>query len=283
MTPGEPANASTAGTPRPGAPGPPGRAAVRAFAPPGPGRHAVLAWARRQAGRTGLRLEILVDPPPPVAGSGAAGLDRFLDRALGPLAGRSTLVDRLSRAAAGARMLVVPQRLAGVDELADTAYEPVTVVPDEPSHDHGPVVLALAPRTSDEAVDAAFDAAEQRGAPLLAVHVHDRGRAVPVTCGDQLETVDDECRDWWERLAAWRITHPGVPVELHVAEGDPALALVVLSFRARLLVLGRSGRGRVLASVATSPVAPVTLRARCPVLVVPPPGPPRRSWWPRSG
>jgi nucleotide-binding universal stress UspA family protein len=274
--------ASAAGVPPPGDAEPAATPVVRAFAPPGPERHAVVAWARRQAGRTGSRLEILVDPPPPAAGSGAAGLGRLLDRALGALAGRSTLVDRLSRAAAGARMLVVPQRLAGVDELVDTAYEPVTVVPDEPSHDHGPVVLALAPRTSDEAVDAAFDAAEQRGAPLLAVRVRHPAPA-PASRDGQAEAVDDERREWWERLAAWRITHPGVPVELHVAQGDPALALVDVSLRARLLVLGRSGRGRVLASVATSPVAPVTLRARCPVLVVPPPGPPRRPWWPRSG
>jgi nucleotide-binding universal stress UspA family protein len=257
---------------------------VRAFAPPGAERHAVVAWARRHAGRTGSRLEILVDPARPVARSGAAGvLARLLDRALGPLTARSTLVDRLCRAAAGARMLVVPQRLAGVDELVDTAYEPVTVVPDEPSRHRGPVVLALAPRTTDEAVDAAFDAATQRGAPLLAVRVRHPAAAPPSRCGVTAETVDDERRDWWERLAAWRITHPAVPVELHLADGDPALALVDLSFRARLLVLGRSGRGRVLASVATSPVAPVTLRARCPVLVVPPPGPPRRPWWPRSG
>jgi nucleotide-binding universal stress UspA family protein len=177
-------------------------------------------------------------------------------------------------------MLVVPQRLDGVDELVDTAYEPVTVVPDEPSHDRGPVVLALAPRTSDEALDAAFDAAAQRGASLLAVRVR---HPAPASRDGLAGTVDDERRDWCDRLAAWRITHPAVPVEVQVGEGDPALTLVDLSFRARLLVLGRSGRGRVLASVATSPVAPVTLRARCPVLVVPPPGPPRRPWWPRSG
>lgn len=269
--------------PRPGAPDPPAAAVVRAYAPPGRGRHAVVAWARRHAGRTGARVEILVDPAPPgPAGGPAELLGRVLDRALAALAGRPALVDRLARAAAGARMLVVPQRLAGVDELVETAYEPVAVVPDEPSHTRGPVVLALAPRTSDEAVDAAFDAAAQRGAPLLAVRVRDPERALPATRDDQAEAVAEERRDWWDRLSAWHVTHPDVPVEVQVAEGDPALELVDLSLRARLLVLGRSGRGRVLASVAASPVAPVTLRARCPVLVVPPPGPPRRSWWPRS-
>jgi len=62
-------------------------------------------------------------------------------------------------------MLVVPQLLPGVDVLVDTAYEPVTVVSTDPPHSHGAVVLALAHRTTDETIGAAFDAADQRGAP----------------------------------------------------------------------------------------------------------------------
>ncbi|MDD7933223.1 universal stress protein [Actinomycetospora straminea] len=268
----------------------PGRrpaAVVRAFAPAGPGRHAVVAWACRQARRTGARLELLVEPaagePDEPRGGPVGVLARLVRPVLGPVLGESSLADRLARASAGSGLLVVPQRLAGVDELVDTAYEPVAVVPDEPPHTHGPVVLALAPRsTGDEAVDAAFAAAARRRAPLLAVCVR---ASTPWTldtavAGD--ETLDDEAEAWGDRLAAWRLTHPDVPVEVRVAEGDPALALVDLSAQARLLVLGRSGRGRVLARVAASPVGAVTLRARCPVLVVPPPGPPRRSWWPRS-
>ena len=70
-----------------------------------------------------------------------------------------SLTERLGRASAGARMLVVPQSLPEVDVLVDTAYEPVTVVPTDPPHPHGTVVLALAHRTTDETIEAAFDAA----------------------------------------------------------------------------------------------------------------------------
>ncbi|MDD7967905.1 universal stress protein [Actinomycetospora lemnae] len=264
-------------------------AVVRAFAPAGPGRHAVVAWARRQARRTGARLELLVEPPPDEPDAPRGGpvglLARLVRPVLAPVVGASSLADRLARAAAGSGMLVVPQRLAGVDELVDAAYEPVAVIPDEPTHTHGPVVLALAPRTADEAVATAFAAAAHRGSPLLAVRLRAPSPwtlEAPVGGDPFDDTPDDEGEYWRDRLAAWRVIHPEVPVEVQVAEGDPALALVDLSARARLLVLGRSARGRVLASVAASPVGAVTLRARCPVLVVPPPGPPRRSWWPRS-
>jgi nucleotide-binding universal stress UspA family protein len=241
----------------------------------------VVAWARRHARRTGAPVEILVDPDAAASG-GTTGSPRSVGalagRALEALTGRHSLVDRLGRAAAGARLLVVPQAVRGVDQLVDEAYEPVAVVPDEPPHPDGPIVLALAPRTSDEAVDAAFEAAACRGAPLLALRLRDPERAVLVTADDAAEAVDQERRYWADHLGAWRIAHPAVPLEVRVTEGDPALELVDLSRWARLLVLGRSGRGRLIASVTPSPVPSVTRAARCPVLVVPAPGPPRHPW-----
>ena len=124
---------------------PPDSGIVRAFAPPGPGRHAVVAWARRHARRTGARIEILVAPDleaPP---------DRSTDTYTGPIALVGALLghvwalfvqppslpERLGRASAGARLLVVPQSLPEVDVLVDTAYEPVTVVPTDPPHPYG--------------------------------------------------------------------------------------------------------------------------------------------------
>ncbi|MDD7939543.1 universal stress protein [Actinomycetospora lutea] len=261
---------------------------VRVFAPAGPGRRAVLRWAGRQARRSGARLEVLVEPdtgPGPRDGPDSAPA-ALVGRALGALAGPSP-ADRLIRAAAGSRLLVVPQRAAGVDELVDAAYESVTVVPDEAPHLDGPVVLALAPHTSDAVVDAAFEAASRRGARLLAVWCRGLERGGPSRDGEDAGDTDDTDdtdagRRWWEdRLAAWRIVHPRMPVEIRVAENDPVAALVDLSGRARLLVLGRSVRGRVLAALRPSPVPRVVRRARCPVLVVAPPGPPHRGWWRR--
>jgi nucleotide-binding universal stress UspA family protein len=251
---------------------------VRAYAPAGPGRHAVVSWARRQARRCGAPIEIVVDPQAGASAGSWPSLGALAERAFEALTGRPSLVDRLGRAAAGARVLVVPQSVRGVDELVDAAYEAVAVIPDEPPHREGPVVLALAPRTTDEAIEAAFAAASDRGAPLLAFRLRDPVRAAIVTADDAAEDVARERRRWTDHLGAWRIAYPSVPVEVRVSQGDPALELVDLSRWARLLVLGRSGRGRLAASVTPSPVSRVARAARCPVLVVPPPGPPRRPW-----
>ena len=264
---------------------------VRAFAPPGPGRHAVVAWARRHARRTGARIELLVDARPrghrptgstdthtgPIALVGA-----LLGHVWALFVEPPSLTERLGRASAGARLLVVPQSLPEVDVLVDTAYEPVTVVPTDPPHPHGAVVLALAHRTTDETIEAAFDAAERRGAPVHVLHLRDPDRWTVVTTEDAAVRADEERRDCADRLSAWRITHPSVPVEVRVGDGDPTVELIGATCDARLLVVGRSARGRFLGTVAPSPVARTVRRARCPVLVVPPPGPPRRSWWPRA-
>jgi nucleotide-binding universal stress UspA family protein len=76
--------------------------------------------------------------------------------------------------------------------------------------------------------------------------------------------------------------NPAVTVTTRVADGDPVDVLAEQSRTSRLLVLGRSGRGRLFGALHSSPVAGVARTARCPVLVVPTVGPPRRPWWPRS-
>jgi len=261
---------------------------VRAFAPPGPGRHAVVAWARRHARRTGARMEILIDPdlgaPPDRTTGTRAGptalVGGLLEHVWALFGEPPSLTERLGRASAGARMLVVPQSLPDVDVLVDTAYEPVTVVPTDPPHPNGAVVLALAHRTTDEPIEAAFDAAERRGVPVQVLRIRDPDRWTVVTTEDAVSRADEERRDCADRLSAWRITQPSVPVEVRVREGEPTVELIGSTCEARLLVVGRSARGRLLGTVARSPVARIVRRARCPVLVVPPPGPPRHSWWP---
>ncbi|GAA4731413.1 universal stress protein [Actinomycetospora chibensis] len=265
---------------------------VRAFAPPGTGRHAVVAWARRHARRTGARIEVLVDPdldpeaPPARATGTRAGpialVGGLLEHVWALFGAPPSLAERLGRASAGARMLVVPQSLPEVDVLVDTAYEPVTVVPTDPPHPQGAVVLALAHRTTDETIEAAFDAAERRGVPVHVLRIRDPDRWTRVGTEDEDGRVDEERRDCADRLSAWRVTHPSVPLEVRVGDGDPTVELIGSTCDARLLVVGRSARGRVLGAVAPSPVARTVRSARCPVLVVPPPGPPRRSWWPRA-
>ncbi|MHC1557823.1 universal stress protein [Actinomycetospora sp. C-140] len=260
---------------------PPGRrpaGVVRAYAPAGPGRHAVLSWARRHADRTGAPLEILVDPEAARATSRRPSVRDLGARALAAVVGRPTLADRLGRAGAGAGVLVVPQDTPGIDQLVDGAYETVAVVPDQPPHRGGPVVLAVAPRTTDEAVGAAFDAAAARGAPLVALRFRDPEPGVLVTDDELAAETAEERRFWTDHLSGWHLAYPEVALEVHVADGDPAPELVEVSSGARLLVLGRPRRGRLLAAVTPSPVPRVSRAARCPVLVVPSDGPPRRTW-----
>jgi nucleotide-binding universal stress UspA family protein len=81
-------------------------------------------------------------------------------------------------------------------------------------------------------------------------------------------------------LSPWTVIHPDVSVERLVVQDCRADILVALSQRARLLVLGRSARGALLAGIAGSPVELLIRAAGCPVVVVPAAGPPRTTWLP---
>lgn len=240
------------------------RGLIRAYAPPGPMRRRVVAWAARYAWCTGAHLELLVE--------------QSVHRVVG-----ASRADRLVRAAAGARLLVIPQRLPEAAELVDRAYEPVVVVPeDDPRSDPAPVVVALAGRTGDEVLDAAFAESVRQRAPLLALRVREGVPRRETTGKEAVQADADERRAWEDHLSLWHLVNPDVTVTTRVTDGDPLDVLVEQSRTSRLLVLGRSGRGRLLGALHSSPVAGVARTARCPVLVVPPIGPPRRPWWPRS-
>jgi nucleotide-binding universal stress UspA family protein len=138
-----------------------------------------------------------------------------------------------------------------------------------------PVVVGVdgTPAT-DAAVGFAFATADREGVPLVAVHV-------------RRDVLEDP--EWWsmreddgdvpqaellaERLAGWCSEYPDAEVVRHLPVGHPIRALVDMSSRARLLVVGshrRRGLDR-LGSVGRA----VLYRAHCPVAVVPVAGPPR--------
>lgn len=241
------------------------RGRIRAYAPPGPMRHHVVTWAAHYAWCTGAHLDLLVD-----------------EQSVHRVAGASR-ADRLVRAAAGARLLVIPQRLPEAAEIVDRAYEPVVVVPEgDPPDDPAPVVVALAGRTRDEVLDAAFAESVRQATPLLALRVREGLPRSETTEAEAVRAIADERRAWEDHLSLWHLVNPDVTVTVRVADGDPVDVLAEQSRTSRLLVLGRSGRGRLLGVLRASPVAELARTASCAVLVVPPPGPPRRSWWPRS-
>jgi nucleotide-binding universal stress UspA family protein len=148
----------------------------------------------------------------------------------------------------------------------------VVAVPEAPGDElesrNGTIVLGAAPWTDKEVVERAFAEAADRRAPLVVVRAGAAGRA------------DREALDLDLALSVWKVIHPDVEVEAMTVPDRTADALIALTEGARLLVLGRSERGALLAGLVGSPVREVLRAARCPVLVVPSPGPPHTTLLP---
>lgn len=130
----------------------PQAAGVCASSPPGPGRRAVVSRARRHARRTGSRLEILVDPADgPVCGRSPWWPVSVRGLSAGPC--RSRRAD--ARGAAGV-LQCRPDRRHRVPHGEGRARRAA-------AYPGSGGVLALAPHSTDEVLDAAFDAAARHG------------------------------------------------------------------------------------------------------------------------
>jgi len=251
--------------------------------------HRALRWATAQARRTGAPLCVLAAAP-----DRSPAADRSLLRdvlaAVGsrvPLGRHGHRVpDRLRTLSAEASMVVVPATFAGLTELVAASYSPVVIVPGREADD-GPVVLGAAPWTGEEVFDMAFREAAQRCVGLVAVRTWTDARVGLARTGRRntgapgsVDRASERVRrDLDLALSAWTVIYPTVRVERIVAEDQATALLRELSVRARLLVLGRSGRGALLGLVVGSPAVDLLGGARCPLLVVPPAGPPRGTWW----
>jgi nucleotide-binding universal stress UspA family protein len=213
-----------------------------------------LYWAVREALRRQARLRmVFVDtsPVPDVALAGRKLAHMVTDarrlepsvRVTGVLAAGSEPAAVLSAAAARAALLVVgdegdPGRTAlgrAGRAVADASAVPVVVVRGQQPAEHSPVVVDGSAGTGS-AMELAFEEAGLRGCPLIAVS----------SAGAALD----------ESLAPWRDKFPRVPVRTTTFEAEPMPALLALSRRAQLLVLGHGDDDlRVLD------------RAHCPVLI----------------
>lgn len=166
----------------------------------------------------------------------------------------ATLVVVGTRARGPVRQVVTGS--TAVELIAD-GHCPIVVVhaPLQDTNRSGPVVLGLAGQgTDDDALRAAFRAADQHHRSLNVVHATDYGFVERVRIERLVTTVQRN--------------HPDVAAKVHVKPGNPADLLISRSNQASLLVLGARGRheaaGVVLGSVSQS----VLRRAACPVLVV---------------
>ena len=191
----------------------------------------------------------------------------------------------VTESGAGALMLVVGSRgggaftamvLGSVSRYAAShASCPVVVIRDETALTRRQVVVGIG--DLDHCADSltfAFEEASLRQASLLAVHAWhapqtDISRAGDVYTGADPHTFEaDAGRHLEGLLNEWREKYPDVPVSTDVVHGHPGRALVGLSARADLVVIGRHAEHPGLPGPGSVRHA-VLNHAHGPVVVVP--------------
>jgi nucleotide-binding universal stress UspA family protein len=158
--------------------------------------------------------------------------------------------------------------------VATHAGCPVVVVRGRGDVDEGPVAAGVDDSpTADIVLAAAFDAAADRGCALTVVRAY--LPVIPLWLADvSAADVDTKAQDIAERteldrqLAPWRDKYPQVPVETVMTHGSPASALVHLSARAQLVIVGSRGRGVVAGALLGSTGLQLLHHADCPVHIV---------------
>ncbi len=189
----------------------------------------------------------------------------------------------LTDSGSGALMLVLGSRGVGAFTAmllgsvsryaASNARCPVVVVRDEAPSPHGLVGVGVEdPDASGEVLTFAFEEARLRKATLLAVHAWhgpqpDASRPGPGSIPPASQAVVAETARYLTGLLDdWRAKYPDVPVGHEVAHGHPGRALVGLSARADLVVIGRqathqgqSGAGAVRHAVLNHAHGPVVI------------------------
>ena len=271
---------------------------------------AALDWATAEAAVRGCRLRIvhafhpslLVDPygvAPPLGDSPLvwAGAEQVLAQAVArarsvapdlPVTTRllqSTAVPALLGEAHDASVLVLggrgPRglrgRLSRSVSAQVVAHAPCPVVtirlPDVLGTRPSPprvVVGVDASASCTDAVGFAFQAACQRGVPLVAVHawIPDPPGDLEAVAGPSAlaEAVAGRILD--RALDPWRSAFTTVAVHTALVRGEPAHALIATSHGAALLVIGTRGRGRVVKTVFGSVSDTVLRHSRCPLAII---------------
>jgi nucleotide-binding universal stress UspA family protein len=166
--------------------------------------------------------------------------------------------EAVTDAGSGALMLVLGSRgrgaftallLGSVSRyVASHASCPVAVIRDEPPSPHGLVGVGVADLDScGDALTFTFEEASLRQASLLVLHAWhtpeteiSRAGSAPHESG--AEAAADAAGNLTALLDDWRAKYPGVPVSQEVVHGHPGRALVGLSARADLVVIGRHAR-----------------------------------------
>ena len=274
------------------------------------GAEAALDWATAEAAVRGCRLRIvhafhpslLVDPygvAPPLGDSPLvwAGAEQVLAQAVARARSvapdlpvtthllQSAAVPALLGEAHDASVLVLggrsPRGLRGrlsrsiSAQVAAHAPCPVVTIRLPEVRDACPspprvVVGVDASASCTDAVGFAFQAACQRGVPLVAVHawIPDPPGDLEAVAGPSAlaEAVAGRVLD--RALDRWRAAFATVAVHTALVRGAPAHALIATSHGAALLVIGTRGRGRVVKTVFGSVSDTVLRHSRCPLAII---------------
>lgn len=148
--------------------------------------------------------------------------------------------------------------------LARHAPCPVIIVPERelPMAADGQVVVTVDGNTSAAGpLRLAFDEASARGSLLQVLHA-----IPPGTLAADAEAARASVA---EVLAGWREEYPDVMVLEHYVVDDPAEAVVSVSERAELVVVGRPRNHTIPLSVSRPLAVKVLSQSNCPVAVVP--------------
>ncbi len=190
----------------------------------------------------------------------------------------------LSRASRDADLVVIGARGEGAplsvkmlggtsDAVTAHAHGPVAVIGDE-AHENpgGPVVVGVDDSPAAKAaLKLAFEAADVRGVPVVAVHSWDFGPQDAYDADIWSYSVAEITQSLTEMvqdlIAEQRAAHPDVPVEVKVVRGRPETTLVEESKRAGLTVVGSRGRGGFAGLLLGSTSKHVLREAASPVIV----------------
>lgn len=194
-------------------------------------------------------------------------------RALLDEAHRACLLVLGTRGLRGLRGLLA--RSVSVRAAAQASCPVVVVQPprDEPDPGWSPARVVVGVDATDSctsAVEFAFEAARQRGIPLVAVHAWTPDPAADLEgiCGSSTMAKALARRTLGRALDAWESEFIEVPVHTALVRGDAAPALVAQSRGAALLVVGTRGRGHLLGTMRGS-VSQVVLRhSYCPLAII---------------
>jgi nucleotide-binding universal stress UspA family protein len=169
-----------------------------------------------------------------------------------------TVDEAVTETGSGALMLVLGSRgrgaftallLGSVSRyVASHASCPVVVIRDEAPTPHGLIGVGVADLDScGDALTFAFEEASLRQASLLVLHAWhtpqtEISRAGSAPTESSAEAAAEAAGHLTALLDDWRAKYPGVQVSQEVVHGHPGRALVGLSARADLVVIGRHAR-----------------------------------------